>query len=228
MIPPRFPHGWFFDKNSTDDDGYIHNITLLFTSDLPTRLSLILPELTHLANVLDSISVPRRYVGKVSVEITRLLERMRTLDAAKRLPLIMQLLILLTENVESQEIGCNLMNKSVRNAERLRIYCKCNFYRNITLEETAAYMEMNKSALCKFIKKHTGLTFTKYINSLRLEKAALLLTSTIDPACDIAYDCGFTNIPYFHRLFSNKYGMSPCAYRKKYNQTTQYHDNAKV
>lgn len=216
LIPPYFPHGWFFDKDSADDNGLIHNITLLFASDLPARLSSVFPELTTVVNNLSAISVPRRYVGKTCDEIIKSLVEMQTLDSAKRLPLILHLLIFLSENAESEDIGDRLMNKSIRNAERFRIYCECNFYRNIGLEETAAYMKMNKSALCKFVKKHTGQTFTGYINSLRLEKAALLLTSTTDPACDIAYDCGFASIPYFHRLFSRRYGISPCKYRKNY------------
>ncbi len=220
LIPPRFPHGWFFDDSSTDDSGCIHNITLMFASDLPTRLSHILPELDRTCNLLNDICTPRRYIGNVAVEIARMLEKMRNLDPAERLPLILQLLIRLTENVESEEIGSPLSNRSIRKIEKFRIYCKCNFYRQITLEDTADYMGMNKSALCKFVKKHTGKTFTEYINSLRLEKAALLLSSTTELACDIAYDCGFTSIPYFHRLFSRKYGISPCNYRKKYITTT--------
>lgn len=219
LIPPQFPHGWFFDNNSTDEDGCIHNITLLFASDLPTQLSFVLPELTQVVRTLNAIGMPRRYVGKACAGIIRLLEEMQTLDSAKKLPLILQLLILIAENNESEEIGCRALNKSIKNVEKFRIYCECNFYRSITLDGTAAYMNMNKSALCKFVKKHTGKTFTNYINSLRLKKVAFLLTSTTDPACDIAYDCGFSSIPYFHRLFSRNYGMTPNAYRKKYNQT---------
>lgn len=75
-------------------------------------------------------------------------------------------------------------------------------------------MGMNSTALCRFVKRHTGRTFTEYINSLRLEKAAFLLATTGDAACDIAYDCGFASIPYFHRLFSRTYGMPPGRYRK--------------
>lgn len=225
LIPPQFPHGWFFDNDLTDDDGCIHNITLLFGPDVPTRLSMALPELTQAVSVLSTITLPRRYVGRTCAEIIQRLEEMQTLDSVKRLPLLLQLLILLTEDAESEEIGCKLMSKSKRNAERFRIYCKCYFFRNIGLEDTASYMNMNKSALCKFVKKHTGQTFTEYINTLRLEKAALLLTSTTDSACDIAYDCGFSSIPYFHRLFSVHYGMSPCAYRKKNSQSSQHNFN---
>lgn len=228
LIPPNYPHGWFFDNESTDADGCIHNITLLFASDLPERLSLVLPELTQAVNILNTICIPKRYVGETAVEIIRLLNEMRTLDSAWRLPLILQLLVLITGNSESEDIGSRPIDRTARKAERLRIFCKCNYHRDITLEKTAVYMDMNKSALCKFVKRYIGQTFTEYVNSLRLDKAALLLTSTTEPACDIAYDCGFANVSYFHRLFSNKYGMSPCAYRKKYNQTAQYHDNAEV
>ena len=227
LIPPRFPHGCFFDNGSTDESGCIHNITLMFASDLPTRLSHILPELMRTSNILNALCVPRRYVGKAAVGIARMLEEMRGLDSAKRLPLILQLLIFIADNAEAEEIGGRLSKRSIKSLDRFRIYCKCKFYGKITLEDTATYMDMNKSALCKFVKKHTGQTFTEYINSLRLEKAALLLTSTTDPACDIAYDCGFTSVPYFHRLFSRNYGMSPSNYRKKYSAAIQSVDLVK-
>lgn len=218
LIPPHFPHGWFFDQSSTDADGCIHNITLLFAADLPTRLSIVLPEMIQITSVLNAISLPRLYVGDTATAIVRLLEDMRQLAPARRVPLVMQLLILVAENTESVELGSSPTGRLTRNIERFRIFCKCNFSENITLDEAAAYMDMNKSAFCKFVKKHTGQTFTEYINSLRLKKAALLLTSTSDPACDIAYGCGFTSIPYFHRLFSRHYGLTPCAYRKHHSQ----------
>lgn len=218
LIPPHFPHGWLFDQSSVDADGCIHNITLLFAADLPTRLSIVLPEMIQITSVLNAISLPRLYVGDTATAIARLLEDMRQLAPARRVPLVMQLLILVAENTESVELGSSPTGRLTRNIERFRIFCKCNFSENITLDEAAAYMDMNKSAFCKFVKKHTGQTFTEYINSLRLKKAALLLTSMSDPACDIAYGCGFTSIPYFHRLFSRHYGLTPCAYRKHHSQ----------
>lgn len=214
LIPPGITHGFFFDSDSADESGCIHNITLMFASDLLTRLAHILPELVQTDKFLNNRRIPRRYVGNTAIGIARLLEKMRTLNPTERLPLILKLLILITENVESEEIEASISNRSIINAERFRIYCKCNFCRQITLEDAAAYMNMNKSALCKFVKRHTGQTFTEYINSLRLENASRLLISTNDSACDIAYDCGFTSIPYFHRLFSRKYGISPGVFRK--------------
>lgn len=215
LIPPQFLHGWFFDNNTTDESGCVRNISLMFASDLPTQLSHALPELAQTCNKLNAICTPRRFLGKTAAGIVRLLEQMRDQSPVERLPAILQLLIMITGNVESEDIGTFARDRFVRKIEKFRIYCKCNFYRQITLDDTAAYMEMNKTALCKFVKKHTGKTFTAYINSLRLEKAALLLCSTNDSIGDIAYDCGFTNIPYFHRQFARHYGMTPGNYRKQ-------------
>ena len=128
LIPPQFPHGWFFDSSSTDENGYIHNITLLFASDLPSRLSSVFPEFAQTAATLDTLRVPRKFVGKTAIKITRLLEDMRPLSSAERLPMFLQLLMLMVENTEAEETGCRPMNKTLRNAEKFRIFCKCNSY----------------------------------------------------------------------------------------------------
>ena len=122
LIPPQFPHGWFFDSNSTDENGCIHNITLLFASDLPARLPSVFPEFAQKAAILNTIRVPRKFVGKAAFRITHLLEDMRPLSSAERLPIFLQLLILIAQNTETEASGCRPMNKTLRNAEKFRIF----------------------------------------------------------------------------------------------------------
>jgi AraC family cel operon transcriptional repressor len=63
-------------------------------------------------------------------------------------------------------------------------------------------------------KKHLNMTPTVFINNLRLNKAAFLLTSTDKSIFDISFVCGFESISYFNRLFKEKYYFSPNKYRK--------------
>ena len=35
------------------------------------------------------------------------------------------------------------------------------------------------------------------------------------PVGDVAQSCGFTNVSYFNRLFRQKYGLAPTAYRRE-------------
>jgi len=46
-------------------------------------------------------------------------------------------------------------------------------------------------------------------------KAAVLLTSTSIPVEEIIVEVGYENSSYFHRLFKERYGMTPKQYRDK-------------
>ncbi|MDO5310899.1 MAG: AraC family transcriptional regulator, partial [Clostridia bacterium] len=65
------------------------------------------------------------------------------------------------------------------------------------------------------IKKYYGTTLTEYINTLRLNYAANLLTNTNYTLTDIYLECGFNSPSYFSSSFKNHYGLSPYEYRKK-------------
>jgi AraC-like DNA-binding protein len=58
------------------------------------------------------------------------------------------------------------------------------------------------------------MTFTRYINKLRLTEAARLLTDkTGKPIAEIAYSVGYANASYFNKLFKEEYGCTPKAFR---------------
>ena len=67
--------------------------------------------------------------------------------------------------------------------------------------------------LARTLKASSGLTPTEWVNTLRLERAALLLATTTDEIISIAGDCGFENLSYFYRLFHRRFGQSPRHYR---------------
>lgn len=92
LIPPSVPHGWFFDSTSADESGCIHNITVLFAAGLPARLSQVLPEMKEVTRTLGAIKTPRRFVGPKGLAIAEKLEKMRDMTAARRLPLMLELL----------------------------------------------------------------------------------------------------------------------------------------
>jgi AraC family cel operon transcriptional repressor len=65
------------------------------------------------------------------------------------------------------------------------------------------------------LKRFTGKTPTEFINELRLEIAGKLLCITSQSIIEVAYNCGFENLSWFHRCFRLKYGVTPLQYRRK-------------
>lgn len=91
-------------------------------------------------------------------------------------------------------------------------YIEAN-YREGELTELAESLHYDISWLSREIKGQTGKTYTELIQAKRLSQAAYLLTSTGMNVMDVALAVGYDNISYFHRIFRNRYGMTPRKYR---------------
>ena len=64
-------------------------------------------------------------------------------------------------------------------------------------------------------KQYTGKKVLDYINDLRIEHAAKLISSTDKKIIDIAMDTGFETIRTFNRDFTKKMKFSPSEFRMK-------------
>lgn len=84
----------------------------------------------------------------------------------------------------------------------------------LALEDVAAHFYMAPTYLCRYFRKNFGCSFTRYVNTIRLEEACRLLSETSLPVMEISLRCGFGNLSYFTRLFKEKRGVTPSAYRK--------------
>lgn len=67
--------------------------------------------------------------------------------------------------------------------------------------------------LCRVFKKYLDVTPTQYINDLRLDYAANLLSHSDMEVVDIALEVGFDSLSYFYRRFKTRFGQTPKDYR---------------
>lgn len=86
-------------------------------------------------------------------------------------------------------------------------------YRDGELSELAGSLHYDIYWLSKEIKKRTGKTYTELVQAKRLSQAAYLLNTTAMSVMEVAMAVGYDNISYFHRIFQNKYGMTPRKFR---------------
>ncbi len=86
---------------------------------------------------------------------------------------------------------------------------------NLTASMVCQDMKISEKYLTQFLKEQTGMTFAKYVEELRIEKAKELLNTTDDSNERIAKAVGFGSLNSFYRVFHKKTGVSPGAYRKK-------------
>ena len=96
-----------------------------------------------------------------------------------------------------------------------------NFKRHISLDEIANLVSMTVPAFCRFFKKTTGKTFTKFVNEIRVVHATKLLFESQMSITDICFECGFNNFSHFNKLFNDFTGKSASKYRNEMKSLVQ-------
>lgn len=93
-------------------------------------------------------------------------------------------------------------------------FCEQHFSEDISLELAAKKLHLNKYYISHLINKQLGISFSSYINTLRIHSACELLNNTNNKISDIAGDVGFGSIRSFNRSFSDIMNTTPITYRK--------------
>lgn len=210
LIPPNIPHVWRFTPDDTDADGYIANISVYFDTPALESLGILIPELSGVMGRIEQLDHAVSYTGEKLNAIQQLMFSMRGKTPVDRVPLMMELLIEISDVADSIYAGKrSCLTRTERRLEAVRVYCACNYSRQITLDEISRHVGMNKSAFCTFMRNNTDSSFSEYLNDIRLEKARTMLFNTDHSISGIAVDCGFQNVTYFNRLFKKRFNLTP-------------------
>ncbi len=80
----------------------------------------------------------------------------------------------------------------------------------ITFQEAAVYMNMNEAYFSRFFKKISGMTFSSYLNLIKIDKAVELLHLEPNiPVSSLMLECGFNTLRNFQRVFKAFTGYTP-------------------
>ena len=118
----------------------------------------------------------------------------------------------------SREVEVEKAKKEDRTFGRIQNvleYLDNNYASPISLEEIAQVACFQKEYFCHFFKKNMGITYTQYLNDLRLSKIRDDLVDTDLPVKTILEKHGFTNYKLFRKMFNETFGCTPVSYRKK-------------
>lgn len=95
-------------------------------------------------------------------------------------------------------------------------YSLKNYDSNISIDSICKILNINKSYFCKKFKEETGHTFSKFLNTLRIEKSKKLLISSDISLLNISISVGFNSQNYYTIVFKKFTGITPLEYRKLY------------
>lgn len=119
------------------------------------------------------------------------------------------------------EMTCGTASAPKDQLEDIVDFIKSNHSKNITVQYVADYFYMSSSHFQRKFKKSTGLTFTQYLQNVRIQKCCDLLKSTDISIHEIANHVGYQDMKFFHALFRKKTGVTPKQYRKNFQETEE-------
>lgn len=93
-------------------------------------------------------------------------------------------------------------------------YIKAHYKEDITLSKIAEQFFFSDAYLSRAFDKAIGISFKKYLTSLRFADAVDRLMSTNDSIDEIAASCGFPNTRAFVQLYKDVYGCLPSQRRR--------------
>lgn len=111
----------------------------------------------------------------------------------------------------------DLNNKSTSSIKMQQIleYIQNHYLEDISAKNICVEFGYTESHLCRMFKKHTGLTISKFVQTLRIENAKKLLQETDMDINQISEACGFLDFSYFCRCFRGFVRYTPSNFRKK-------------
>ncbi|MDF2904922.1 MAG: hypothetical protein K0R34_243 [Herbinix sp.] len=85
---------------------------------------------------------------------------------------------------------------------------------DITIQELVQKFHYNEDYFNRLLKRREGVTYSAYLQRIRLEKARELLEESILAIDEIIEQCGYHNKGFFYKIFVEKYGMTPAKLRE--------------
>ncbi len=86
---------------------------------------------------------------------------------------------------------------------------------DLNLQFVASRLHKNPKYLSTLFKKETGVSFTAFLNRIRLEEADRLLRTTSLSISHISLEVGYGSYKYFSAVYRKHYGMSPSDVRRQ-------------
>lgn len=136
---------------------------------------------------------------------------------AEELKEVMEVIRAFIDNVMNENFNNRLDNAEFLIKKAIQ-FINDNYNKKISLEDIASYVGISKYYFSVLFKKDQGITFSSYLNTVRIEKAKQLLKNPQTTINDIVYEVGFNDPQYFSKTFKKYIGMTVTEYRSKYER----------
>jgi len=218
LVGSNIPHGWFTHHCKSPE---IHEVTIQFNKELFPQ---VLIQKNQLINIKKMFEDAKRGILFSPENIQRIAPRILNLDKKFGFDSVLELLSILHDLSiarNSRMLSDITFTKenytfNSRRLERVFEYLHRDFSKKVTLTDVAKIANMSEESFSRFIKIHTGFTFTENLTEIRLGHVSRMLIDTSYSVGEIANKCGFQNMANFNRIFRQRKGCTPKEFKQKY------------
>lgn len=222
LIGSNLPHNGFIDRLTSKGKETMIQFHPEFLGDLFNKQ----PEMKNIMALLERAKKGILFKSEAKKIIGPKIEKLPKHVGIKRISKFLEVLellaltkdyVLLNENgyvFETQPQDSNKIDKIFK-------YVNSNYQDHITLDQIADHVSLTVPAFCRYFKKVTGKTFTRFVNEYRIFYATKLLTESQSSITDICFECGFNNFSHFNKVFNDVTGKTASKYRSEMKQIIQ-------
>lgn len=217
LMGAYLPHYGFTDRLSGNDSETV----IQFKEDFLGEGFFNTPEMVNVKRLLELSKKGLAFTGDAKHRIGQKIEKLAWSDHFGRLIGLIEILNDLATTEEFQVLNAEGVAMAVDAKESDRMneiyhYIRENFKEHISLEDISDEVGMTVPAFCRYFKKISRMTFTKFVNEYRVVHASKLLAETSLQVTEVSFESGFNNFSHFNKLFKEFTGKSPSAYRKEF------------
>ena len=110
---------------------------------------------------------------------------------------------------------------------KLLAYINKNYKNNINLSTVSSALGYNSGYVSKHFRACFGISVSRYITTVRLKNAVMLMNKSEGSVTDAALESGFPSLRTFYRAFEYEFKCSPKEYLKgmSYLEKTKKSEN---
>ncbi|GAA0737677.1 AraC family transcriptional regulator [Gaetbulibacter jejuensis] len=214
LIGPNLPHNGFTDRLTINGSQTL----IQFKPDFLGTHFFNIPEMERINNLFERSKKGILFGVKTKKKLGDKIERFAKKEGFKKILVLLEILHTLAKAEDYTLLNADgfAFETEAQDSAKIDIIFKHvnqNFTEHISLDEIADKVSMTVPAFCRYFKKVTGKTFTKFVNEYRVVHATKLLSESQISITDVCYECGFNNFSHFNKVFKEVTGKSASKYR---------------
>ena len=215
LIGSNLPHSGFTNRLT----GNKSEVVVQMYSDFLGDSFLDKPELAAINHLFERSKLGLSFFGKTKEKVGERLDQLHQMKGFDRLIEFLSILQTLAVSEEYEILNADGFAFELQAQDNDRMssvyeYIRNNFQQPISLDAISSEANMTVPAFCRYFKKQTSKTFTKFVNEYRVVHACKLLSEDNRSIADVSFESGFKNISNFNKAFKEITGKNPSAFRK--------------